>query len=289
MFDSVLEDLKYAIRTGNMVVRLILLNIAIFLVLNIVKLFFSDSFFSALKYKLSLLSDLGESLFQPWALITHMFVHISFWHLLWNMLLFYWFGKIVGDLLGDKKILPLYISSGLFGALIFLLWITIFSSESLIPAYGASGAVMAFVFTAASLSPDGEMRLILIGNVRLKYIALGIIILDLVLNAANSPLSFIVHLAGAVFGVLFVVMLRKGTDITNPFSRQNLPEKKRPKTEREKFRVVHNKKVVENIPQNESSHSDQNELDRILDKINNQGMEKLTKIEKDFLKKMSKD
>jgi hypothetical protein len=224
-----------------------------------------------------------------------MFTHEGFWHIFWNMLLLFWFGRIVGDLLGDKRILPLYIVSGLFGALIYLFWDQFLpgGSNGIAIAYGASGAVMAFIFTAATLSPDYMMRLILLGNVRLKYIALGLLFLDLIVSGSSNKGGFIVHLAGAVFGVLYITLLRRGVDLTGWFK---VPEfstrKKIQKTNRNKFKVVHKQNSPRSSnrkqkPENTFNKAD--ELDRILDKINAKGFDKLSEEEKDFLSKASKD
>jgi hypothetical protein len=137
------------------------------------------------------------------------------------------------------------------------------------------------------------MRLILLGNVRLKYIALGLLFLDLIVSGSSNKGGFIVHLAGAVFGVLYITLLRRGVDLTGWFK---VPEfstrKKIQKTNRNKFKVVHKQNSPRSSnrkqkPENTFNKAD--ELDRILDKINAKGFDKLSEEEKDFLSKASKD
>lgn len=294
MFSSILEDIKGTFKWGNMVSRIIIVNVAIFILINIFKLVDPNPdqhIFQMLYKNFTIPGDFGLLIRRPWVLLTYMFSHQAFFHILWNMLLFYWFGRRVGDWLGDKHILPLYISSGLFGALIFVLFYVVSPINGTnVFGIGASGAVMAFVFAAAALNPDGIIRLLLLGDVRLKYVALGIIVLDLLFNAPKNPGSFIVHLAGAIFGVLFIWMLRKGTNISNPFAnRRSKPKIK--KTKREKFKVVHNQVQTKNFQSGNSKTpiNHQEELDRILDKINKEGIEKLSPTEKEFLNKMSKE
>jgi len=274
-----------------MVSQLIIVNIAVFILLNLVKVFdFNGTIFSLFQDNLALTSDMGKFIFRPWVILSHMFMHISFWHVLWNMLLLYWFGRIVGDLIGDKKILPLYIVSGLFGAIIYIFWDQFLpgGSNGISIAYGASGAVMAFIFTAATLSPDYSMRLLFLGDVRLKYIALGILFLDLITSVGSNTGGFVVHLAGAVFGVLYIYSLRQGVDLISWFKK---PEKKAPqrnKTDRKKFKVVHKQSEDKSLS-NKKQINKQQELDRILEKITAQGFDKLSDIEKDFLSNASKE
>lgn len=296
MLNSIIEDIKSTFRSGNMVSRLILINAVIFIVLNLLKVFdFNGSLFSTVLNQLTLTSDLTKLVYKPWAIVTHMFTHVGFWHIVWNMLLLFWFGRIVGDLLGDKRILPLYIVSGLFGALIYLFWDQFIpgGSNGIAVAYGASGAVMAFIFTAATLSPDYMMRLLFLGNVRLKYIALGLLFLDLIVSGSSNKGGFIVHLAGAVFGVLYITLLRRGVDLTGWFKvPESSTQKKIQKTNRSNFKVVHKQKATSLSNRNkrpENTLNKEEELDRILDKITAKGFDKLSDSEKDFLSEASKD
>ena len=98
-----------------MISKIILVNVGLFIILNLINVFDfqsstnPDSVFNVIRDALSLPSSMGQFIKQPWSILTHMILHIGFWHILWNMLLLYWFGRIVGDLLGDERILPLYI------------------------------------------------------------------------------------------------------------------------------------------------------------------------------------
>lgn len=293
MLDSIIEDIKGTFRSGNMVSRLILVSVVVYLFLTLLRVLdYNGTIHSSVLEQLSLTSDLGKLIFRPWVLLTHMFTHTGFWDIVWNMLLLYWFGRIVGDLLGDKRILPLYIVSGLFSALIFIFWDQVIpgGSSGLAISYGSSGAVMAFIFTAATLSPDYMMRLLLLGDVRLKYIALGLLVMKLLMSS-GSMIGFIIPLSGAIFGVAFVSFLRKGFDMTAWFKKPDISTKpKRRKTSREKFTVVHKepRQRVEKKAKKQVSDK-QSELDRILDKINEKGIDHLSDEEKEFLSNASKD
>lgn len=304
MIDSVVEDIRSTFRSGNMISKIILVNVGLYIFINLLFVFDfqsgadPDSFYNTVKNALSLPSSPGQFIKQPWSILTHMFMHAGFWHILWNMLLLYWFGKIVGDLLGDDRVLPIYIMSGLFGGLVFML------HDLYLPggsggaglALGASAAVMAVIWTAAMTSPDYQMHLLLIGPVRLKYIALGLLFLDLLGSAGNiNQGGHFAHLGGAFFGMFYVWMLRQGTDITEPFQGKKDAYGSKPKrrvkvekTPRSKFKVVRNERRQDDEKVAGAGFNQQQELDRILDKINSKGYENLSDEEKDFLYRASK-
>ena len=297
MIDSLLNDIKSTFRSGNMISRLILINIGLFMVIALIKAFdpssgSSSGFFYTIRNLLALFSEPWSLLKHPWTLFTHMFLHITFWHILWNMLLLYWFGRIVGDLLGDRRILPLYILGGLFGGLFFILWDQFLpgGSGGLRPALGASAAVMCMLWVAATTAPDYLIHLPLIGAVRLKYIALAILFMDILRSAGDvNTGGHFAHIGGALFGMLYTYALRSGTDLTtafNVFSRENSPSKKVKKTSRKKFKVVHSASKSDNTAKPVSSQ--QEELDRILEKITDKGYENLSDEEKEFLYQASK-
>ena len=162
---------------------------------------------------------------------------------------------------------------------------------------GASAAVMAIIWTAAMVSPDYQMHLIFLGPVKLKYIALGLLFLDLVGSAGNiNQGGHFAHLGGAVFGMFYVWLLREGTDLTAPFYRKGSAYGSRPKrertvkvekTSRSKFKVVRNEAKTKESPRGQKPNQ-QVELDRILDKITASGYDSLSDEEKDFLYRASK-
>lgn len=297
MVDSIINDIRNTFYSGNMVSKIILVNIALFISINLFCIFSSTGLCTTVSNGLSLPSNPSQLIWQPWSLFTHMILHKAFFHILWNMLLLYWFGQIAGDLLGDDRILPIYIMSGLFGGLVYI------CHDLFLPggtggaahAMGASAAVMAIIWTAAMTAPDYNMRLLFLGNVPLKYIALGLLFMDLLGSAGDiNKGGHFAHIGGALFGMLFVYFLRKGTDLTAPFTNRGQMKRAKAykqrssveKTPRSKFKVVHNKKDQNTPPK--PAFNQQAELDRILDKINDKGYENLTAEEKDFLYRASK-
>ncbi len=289
MVQSIVDDITAQFRYGNKIVQIILINFLIFFAIVIIKAFSpaGSAFFGEFMSWIALPAGWFATLKKPWTLLSHMFVHQGLWHIAWNMIMLYWFGKIVGDLIGDKKILPLYFGGGLFGALVFLLFSPWLGLGGI--AYGASAAVMAFVVAAGFLAPEYNMRLILLGDVKLKWISLALVLIDLVmLSEANNPGGRIAHLGGAVFGGLYIYLLQQGTDLLAFFQpNQETPRRKKTKS---KLKVVHN--VGSNQKQTKTPQKSKDlqlEVDKILDKINATGYESLSPEDKEVLFRASKN
>ncbi len=297
MFQSILDDLKQAIRSGNMITRLIIINCIVFLFTAIGGALFPAAYDVIFPY-IALPGSLFELVTRPWTVITHMFVHAGTMHLLFNMLFLYWFGRIVGDLLGDRRILPLYFLGGLVGAIAYIV------SHQLLPsavgpyAVGASAAIMCMVATAGAIAPDYIIRLIFIGDVRLKYVVLFIIFMDLIGATEGNTGGHIAHLGGAAFGFIFVRQLHEGTDLSRPMENflnkirgwvnETPEETKIRKKKKTPLKVAHKGKPAHKQDNSPKSQNFQAELDRILDKIKDDGYESLTAEEKEFLFQASK-
>ena len=292
MLKSIAEDLKRNFKGGNVLIKIILINIIVFLLIAIIRSFSpggpGNSFYQELISQLAIPAEPLKLLTRPWTIFTHMFVHEGFWHIFWNLLILYWFGQITGDLLGDKKILPVYFYGGLSGAIAFFVFCQIYNPGHTM-ALGASAAVMAIVLAAAVTSPDYRMHLILIGPVAIKYLALALVLIDL-LSVANSPNSggHVAHLGGAFFGAYFVHLLRNGTDLSAGFN--NFNEKLKDhfranpkKSKKSPLTVSHRRTDKE-----KGSMDHQEKLDQILDKIKQKGYESLNEEEKEFLFQASK-
>jgi hypothetical protein len=211
-----------------------------------------------------------------------MFLHVAFLHILFNMLWLYWFGDMFVLYLGDQKILPVYIIGGLSGALVYIL------VYNLLPVFkpqvdstlmlGASASVLAIVFAVATINPDHEVGLLLLGPVKIKYIALGSLLLDIINIPYGNAGGYIAHAGGALSGFLYVSALRGGIRIGNPL---NL-FKRKPKVK------VSYKNTGPSAQATTRSKNEQDRVDEILDKIARSGYDSLTKEEKDFLFNYSK-
>jgi len=301
MFKSILEDIKYQFRAGNTLTHIILINITVFVFINLIYVVTSfgsvSGIYTQIIKMLALPSGFPDFLIYFWTWMTHMFLHEGAWHLIWNMLILYWFGRIVGDFLGDNRVLPIYFLGGFAGALVYIITdqFVFLGTGGHSIALGASAATMAMVFTAAMVSPDFEMNLILLGRVKIKYIALALLLMDIFGTASqtNSGGHF-AHLGGAFFGILYVKGLHHGLDVTQwmqnlvvKFGNHNKIEKTTYR-ERVPMEVVYNQIKSSKTIENTASVDFQEKLDEILDKINEVGIDNLTKEEREFLSKASK-
>jgi len=312
------QDLKYNYQRGNSVIRLIMLNVAAHLGLNILLLPFflfgisAETYWAEVQNWLYLPADASKLLIRPWTLFSYMFLHSGIWHLLMNMLVLYWFGRLLNNLLKDRQIWGIYLSSGLSGGLFFLLSYNLFpafygqSSTAVI--VGASAGVMGVVLAAAALTPKASMRFILIGNVQLQYVALAFVLIDLVSVSLNNSGGHLAHLGGAAMGWLFIYLLRRGRDLSLPLhplfeGRQaKVTPKSRPrpkmayrKTESSSMQASAQSQTSNNnyggysrsFAQKYRHLSHQECVDAILDKIRSSGYDSLTKDEKTYLDESS--
>lgn len=290
---SLWDDFKYNLSKGTRLNQVMLINVTAFVLILFIHLGFNitqgvnATGFGSATDLLSLHSDPHYILTHPWILITHMFTHITVMHILWNMLMLYWFGNIVGDLLGDSSIWPVYLISGLMGAFTIIFFSRVFHYPSAdVIAYGASAAVMGFVLAATTIAPDYIMHLLLIGEVRLKFVALFVILIDLVGLANNSNTGgHIGHLGGALGGFLYIVIRRQG------WSLPQWPKKKQPTKIIPIRRTVSTTTTVKKETTTRTlttTIKPQSEIDRILDKISAKGINSLTPEEKNTLEEAGK-
>lgn len=299
---GILDDFKDAFaKRNNGLIQLIWLNVAVYVVMLLclitLTVFFKkpDVFENALSY-FSLTPAMGTFLFRPWTILTYAFFHSvnPIAHLLPNMLMLYWFGAIIQEFLGSRRLINLYILGALFGGILAL------AAFNFIPYYqvalsttiiGASGSVMAIVFAAATLMPDYTFFLFLIGPVRIKYIAFFFFLISLAGAIGTNAGGGIVHLGGALLGYLYVKQLQAGRDWGTPLDAtfdffQNIFKR----TEKPTIKVAYRQKesTYSSTPAGVGGgYPDDDEVDEILDKISRSGYESLTKEEKQKLFKAS--
>lgn len=298
MFRSIVDDIRFQFQTGNTITRLIIVNVAIFLAIILLKLvimisggFDHTGLFEHVIQYIFLSQDVLWDAKHPWVIFTHMFTHVGFFHMLFNMLVLFWFGRIAGDLLGDHRMLPLYLYSGLTGALIYLLASPLFYEGSTL--HGASGAIMGIVAAAGMTAPDYQMRLLLFGDVKLKYIVFGLLVIYLVsLASLENAGGQMAHFGGAAFGFFYVHMLRQGHDLTKGFRRAQSYLKRSPhkpkRTAKRKVPMEIRYKSGSRVhdiksPPTGNYMDEQERLDYILEKIKRTGFNSLNEEEKKFL------
>jgi membrane associated rhomboid family serine protease len=299
------KDIKWQYTYGSDLIKLILINGAVFLLVNLISLpfalFLKENPVDLVSW-FSLYASPRNLLYHPWGIFTYMFLHEGFFHILFNMLFLYWFGQIVQDMIGKPKILPLYIFGGIAGGLLYILSYNVFplfnNAVSAASCLGASAGVMAVVLAAATIAPDFEIGLMFIGPVKIKWIALVYVLLDLIGIQSGNAGGHIAHLGGALFGFIFIRQLQNGNDLSKPFYAvtdffTNLFKKKNKlkveyKKEKEYAATFSNKKSAGNTT-NKNEINKQEKLDAILDKINKSSYDSLSKEEKDFLFKISQE
>ncbi len=309
MLRSIWNDIKREYRQGNMVVRLVFINIGVFVLVNLVKIImrtatgFGDlPYFDDFLHLFCVSSNLWHDIIHPWAIFSSIFLHEGVWHILWNMLFLYWFGRIIADLIGNHHILPMYLLGGLAGNVVFIITANLLGYGGDVGSFalGASGAVMAIVVGSAALAPDYPMQLLLIGSVKLKYIAVVLVFLDMIgiANQANTGGHF-AHLGGALFGWYYISQLQQGRNFALPVNRllssiasffASIPNWLSGKAKRPQV-VFRNKSARRGRGHGVSDvegPSHQEQLDAILDKIKMKGYESLTPEEKEFLFRASK-
>ena len=295
---SIVQDIRTAFsRRDNALMQLILLNVLVFAGLIVLRTILTVSSASAyyppVMSQFELSSALPVLLRHPWTLLTYAFTHEGFFHILFNLLNLYWFGQLVREYLGDRRLVSIYVLGALAGAVIFLI------SYNLVPAFqpavgspmvGASAAVTAIIVAGATLLPDYTFMLIIIGPVKIKWIAAVVVLISLAGVNGGNPGGEIAHLGGALMGFVFIKQLQAGRDMGRPvqavgnffanlFSRRpamriSTPRRAEPVTATSASGGK--KPAVAGQPL-------QDEIDNILDKISRSGYESLSKDEKQKL------
>ena len=288
-------------KPNNAVVQIILINLIVFASARIFKVFFdlsgaTDTFLWVFR-KLQLPSNIGSFLLQPWSLVTYFFTHYDFFHILFNMLFLFWFGRIIQEFLNSKRVIALYVLGGLAGGLLYMFmynFIPFYAdrvTESMM--LGASAGVFAIVVGAAVFMPSYTFFLLFIGPVKIKYIAIFYVFMSFIGSTGSNAGGEIAHLGGAFMGWLYITQLNKGTDIgswiISFISFVKSMFKPQPK-----IKVTHrsgNRRPTKKATKDKSSDSGktpQAEIDAILDKISEKGYESLSKDEKQKLFNASK-
>lgn len=291
---SIIDEIKHQYNNGGVFMKLIFINVIVFLVINILavtgRLMKGDTLIM-MDYLIDTIFTVKtnpiEFIKQPWGLFTNMFSHKGFLHLAFNMLLLYSFGRMFLQFFSQKRLLYTYILGGIFGVL-FEMGANIFPAISSASALGASGAVMAIIFAVAAHRPNLEANLFGVFKVKLIFIAGALFLVNFLNLGVEDGVARFAHIGGAALGLISVQNLQSSTNIITMAQRfgdwfRSLFQKK-PKLTVNKG----NARRMTDEEYNEDKKRRQEQTDRILDKISKSGYESLTKKEKDFLFKQSK-
>lgn len=286
---NILDDLKMQYKFGGIAQRLIYWNIACFLISLVFFYQFSVGSFDFPNW-IALSSQPSIFITKPWTLFTYAFFHDGFGHIFFNMIVLNFSSTLFITFFSQKQLLGLYILSSIFAGIAFVLGYYFLNLSASI--VGASAAIMAILVATTVYQPLMNIRLLIIGNVKLWHITLVIIVIDLMQIRIENTGGHIAHLAGAFFGYAFVIVLKNGTDLTKIVSSildffVNLFNK----SSSTPFKKVHKnykKPVAKPISKIVVKDKQQQQIDEILDKISRSGYDCLTKEEKEFLFKAGK-
>lgn len=289
MFENIIS--RY--RESDIVGKFILVNVLLYVLLLFIGVF--SVLFNAGGLSAEVLSffelpaSLGRLAVRPWTVLTYMFVHAGLWHILWNMLALYFFGKIFLSFYSVRHFVGIYILGGLSGALFFVL------SYNLFPYFGpflpfsrlvgASAAVLAIVVAAAVRSPQYRINLLLIGSVKLSTFAIVIVALSFLMLSGDNAGGNFAHLGGAFAGWLAADMLNRGKDITLVVNKpidwvSSLFDRLRePRRKKAKFTYTRSGRSAD-YEYNARKKADEAEIDRILEKVKRGGYASLSEEEK---------
>jgi membrane associated rhomboid family serine protease len=296
---SVIQDIRDTFsRRDNALNQLIVLNVLVF---GVVVLLFAIAFLSqqttgwyeVFMRQLQLSANLRTLAFHPWTILTYAFVHQSPFHILFNMLNLYYFGQIIREYLGDRRLISIYVLGALAGALAFLLaynLLPVLQPDAVrgLPVIGASAAIIAVVVAAATLLPNYTFMLFILGPVKIKWIATALVFISVAAINQKNTGGEITHIGGALLGFVFVKMLNLGRDMGRPVEAV-LDWFGRVASQKPAMRVTHRQPVATSARGGGSPKStaapvaDQDEIDLILDKISRSGYESLSKDEKQKL------
>jgi membrane associated rhomboid family serine protease len=299
------ERIKGFLKSDSVLPKLLLINIAVWLLIyigRVIAFLFKvpgndteSLWIEGVAKWLALPAMAGNYISRPWTIITYMFLHVEFWHLVFNMLWLYWFGKIFLEFLNSRQLLTTYLVGGIVGGFVYMTAFNIFPvfepSLARAVALGASASVLAVVIMISFTVPDYTVNLMFIGTVKIKYIAIVMVVTDLLMIRSGNAGGHFAHLGGAIWGIANVLLLKKGVDPSRMFMVLNLSNSKqgslRPK--KVKFRKVHaTRPPLTDEQYNAQKAHNQKKIDKILDKIAKSGYSTLSKEEKEFLFKSSK-
>ena len=259
----------------NILEKIIFLNIAIYLapfLINTILFLFNIKNIDLIKW-FTIDADFGQLIFKPWSIITYGFLHGSFSHIFWNMIILYYFGKILNNLFGDKLLKKLYLSGIVAGGLTYVISYNVFpvfrGVESVM--IGASAGVMSVLFYLASYSPQMGIRIFFF-DIKIIYIALFLFFYDIIQIPLNNSGGHIAHIGGAIWGYYYCISNNKGEDFTQSI-----------------FNIFKTTKKKNTKAAHNNNNFDQKKIDSILDKISDSGYDSLTKKEKEYLFKVGKN
>ena len=277
--NNLVNKIQGKFKSATIVEKIIFINIAVFAISYLTKALFSlmqwgeDPFFNWF----ALPANFSNFFLRPWSIISYGFLHGDFWHILFNLIILYYFGNLFLDFFSKRDFLIYYFLGIIFGGVVYMFSYNFFPALKTNTAYlvGASAGVTAILVGLATKIPNYAMNFRFIGSIKLWYIAVGVILLDIIQIPVSNTGGHLAHLGGALIGFLLTNQTNNGKNISNLFSSLFKTKKQNP------LKTVYKKPKPKKPIKNSNNH--QRKIDEILDKISKSGYETLTKEEKDFL------
>lgn len=281
----------------NSLYKILAINILVFLVFMVLRVLMTisgaEGMYKEIISHFMMPAAVSRIITQPWSILTYMFLHEGFFHILFNLLFLYWFGLLVQEYLGSRRLANLYILGGIAGALLYVVMYNVapyFMAEREVALMlGASAGVFAIVVGAATLTPDTSFHLLLLGPVKIKYISIFYVVVAFANSTGANAGGELAHLGGAALGYFYIVLLRKGTDLGRPvqavgkFFERILSGRPNVKVTYRKRNAPYKSEPLRSEEAKNSSAKNgttQEEIDKILDKIADRGYDSLSKEEK---------
>lgn len=302
---NLLDEIKRFFGSRSALPNLILINIAVWMIIQTLKVFAfflsvsgNDLINTLVLHTLAVPASIPVLVSSPWTIFTYNFLHIDFLHILFNMMWLFWFGKIFLEFLKPKQLVWVYILGGISGGFLYVIAFNAFPVFSeMIPisyALGASASVMAIVAAISFYVPDYSINLLLIGRVRIGYLALLLFIFDFFMIPSGNAGGHLAHIGGALFGVVYILFIRVsspsfyGQNAKNPMF-SSFQSWVKTRFARKKSQETYYSRPVSDDDYNLRKKNNQKKVDEILEKISKGGYDSLTKEEKEFLFRSSKN
>jgi membrane associated rhomboid family serine protease len=282
------NNLQYRYATFSIAEKIILLNVICFvlpMLVNVIFFLFNVPSTTYLNW-VQLSPNVSTFITRPWTIVSYSFLHSGFFHLLWNMVLLFYSGRLLLNLFPDRIFINNYFLGVIAGGFIFI------GSYALFPAFkgtyppmiGASAGVMAVFIFICTYTPDQEIRFFFI-NLKLKYLGLAFFFIDVIQIPYGNAGGHLAHIGGAVLGFAYARQLGQGRDIGSGFEKIW-----RWIFIRKDLKTVYRATKRKSTASNKAPASDhQSKIDEILDKISKSGYDSLSNEEKDFLFRAGKE
>ncbi|MFV0366798.1 MAG: rhomboid family intramembrane serine protease [Mangrovibacterium sp.] len=289
---AILQELKDSFKQGSVVTRLIYLNVGVFVLLRLLEavVFLAGGSFSLVPF-LALPASADALLHRPWTIMSYMFLHHGVLHLLFNVLWLYWMGELFLRYFTQNQLLGIYLLGGVSGGLLYILLFNISPSLGaklhMVQLLGASGSVLAIMAAVATYAPNHPIRLMFIGELKMKHFALASLVLYTIGMAGSNAGGDIAHVGGMIFGFFFIVSYRKGTDLTRwvPSLIYYVEKLFTPKS-RIKVSYRNPNQNQQKQTTQQQAQVDQERINAVLAKVRQSGYDSLSKEEKELLFKM---